>query len=336
VSLGPQKFYNILDHEHDEAKTAVVVNWNLGNMCNYSCSYCPSILNDGSFGWNDYAVVKGFVDAVVVHYVGRLVYFEFTGGEVTLWKEFVKIAKYIKSVGHDVGFISNSSRTLRWWEKNKNVFDHVCLSFHPEHADPDHFYNVVEIMSKECRTHVNIMGHTDEKLFNTGVVLSERLSNNIENISMAFQPLVIDFGTERFDYTAYQQDILDRQYELFGSKVNHTRSFKLYRGSMRMTDSINDLNQVSSAHRFIAEDTNNWKGWDCWAGVEQIIIDFDGSVWRGWCRVGDSFGNIKSPTKVNFPSQPVRCNKDFCHCNFDIMCKKILPEHRYEVLADEG
>jgi len=54
MALGEQGFYNILDHHHKEASDWVVVNWNLGNMCNYSCSYCPSILNDGSFGWNDF------------------------------------------------------------------------------------------------------------------------------------------------------------------------------------------------------------------------------------------------------------------------------------------
>ena len=68
--------------------------------------------------------------------------------------------------------------------------------------------------------------------------------------------------------------------------------------------------------------------------LEQIIVDFDGSVWRGWCRVGGSFGNIKDPQNVNFPKLPVHCNKSYCHCNFDIMCKKVLPEHKYEVLPD--
>ena len=335
LSLGDQKFYNILEHHHPEASETVVVNWNLGNMCNFSCSYCPPVLNNGSFGWNDLEVVKKFIDRTVEHYAPRTVYFEFTGGEVTLWKDFVKCAEYIKSIGHDVGFISNASRTIRWWEQNKNNFDHVCLSFHPEHSDPDHFYQVVEIMSKVCRTHVNIMGHTDAIMFNEGVELSNRLADNLENISMAFQPLVIDFGEERFPYTRAQQNIFDEQFKLFGSRVKHTKEYKLYRGSMDMLDTVNDLKQNSSAHRFIAENTNNWKGWDCWAGVEQIIVDFDGSVWRGWCRVGGRVGYIQYPEYVEFPKGPIRCNKNYCHCNFDIMCKKVLPKHRYEVVEDE-
>lgn len=334
MALAEQGFYNVLDHHHKSAKDWVVVNWNLGNMCNYSCSYCPSVLNDGSFGWNDFDVVKSFIDQVAIHYAPRTVYFEFTGGEVTLWKDFVKCAEYIKSIGHDIGFISNASRTIRWWEKNKQNFDHVCLSYHPEHADPEHFYQVVDIMSKECRTHVNVMGHTDTDMFNKGVKLSERLTQ-IENISMAFQPLVIDFGEVSYSYTPEQQQIFDSQYKLFGSKVKHTKTFKLYRGSMDMHDTVNNLKQNSSAHRFIADGKNNWKGWDCWAGLEQIVVDFDGTVLVGWCRVGGALGNIKNPDKIKWPNKPIRCNKGFCHCNFDIMCKKVLPEHRYEVIEED-
>jgi MoaA/NifB/PqqE/SkfB family radical SAM enzyme len=334
MALGEQGFYNVLDHHHKEASDWVVVNWNLGNMCNYSCTYCPSILNDGSFGWNDFEVVRKFIDATAKHYAPRKVYFEFTGGEVTLWKDFIKTVQYIKEIEHDVGFISNGSRTLRWWEKNKENFDHVCLSFHPEHADPEHFFEVVKIMAGSCRTHVNVMGHTDPELFDKGIVLSEKLCIEIENISMAFQPLVVDFGEVRFPYTDDQQKIFDEQWQLYGSKIKHTKEFKLYRGSMDMHDTVNTLKQNSAAHRFIADNNNNWSGWDCWAGVEQFIVDFDGSVWRGWCRVGGKFGSIHDPDNIRFPTKPVSCNKSYCHCNFDIMCKKVLPEHRYEIIEE--
>ena len=333
--LGGQKFYNVLDHHHEDAKNWVVVNWNLGNRCNFTCSYCPSILNDGSFGWNEYDVVKGFVDEVINYYSPRTIYFEFTGGEVTLWRDFVKIAQYIKERGHDIGFISNGSRTLRWWEQNKENFDHVCLSYHPEFGDPEHFLEVAKIMSKVCRTHLNIMMHTNDDLFLKGQKLALDSVQQCENISIALQPLVVDFGEERFPYTDEQLAIIDAQFKDYGSKVKHTKQFKLYRGSMDMIDEVNNLKQNSSAHRFIADNENNWKGWDCWAGVEQIIVDFDGSVWRGWCRVGGSVGNIKKPKQIDFPGAPIRCNKSYCHCNFDIMCKKVLPPERYEVLDED-
>jgi len=333
MPLGPQDFYNRLDHHHAECKDWVVVNWNLGNMCNFTCSYCPSILNDGSFGWNDFEIIREFIDATVEHYSPRKVYFEFTGGEVTLWKDFIKCAEYIKSIGHDIGFISNGSRTLRWWEKNKEKFDHVCLSFHPEEGDAEHFLNVVKIMSEQCRTHVNIMMHYDPEIWPVCQDLAETVIST-PNISLALQPLIIDFGETLYTYTDSQIEYIDRQWHDLASNIEHTKTWPIYRGSMQMHDDVNNLSENSSAHRFINDKTNNWKGWLCWSGIEQIVVDFDGSVMIGWCRVGGTLGNMKLPKNIKWPTKPVMCTKSMCHCNFDIMSKKVLPKNRYEVLED--
>ena len=56
---------------------------------------------------------------------------------------------------------------------------------------------------------------------------------------------------------------------------------------------------------------------------------------RGWCRVGGAFGNMKDPDNIHWPQSPIKCNKKMCHCNFDIMCKKVLPEHRYVIEEDD-
>ena len=334
MPLGPQNFYNRLDHHHEDCKNWIVVNWNLGNMCNFSCSYCPSILHDGSFGWNDFEVVQKFIDVVIENYAPRKVYFEFTGGEVTLWRDFIRTAEYIKERGHDIGFISNSSRTIRWWEKNKEKFDHVCLSFHPEEGNAEHFIEVVKIMSQQCRTHVNVMMHYDPKIWPSCVHVAEE-AIKIPNISLALQPLIIDFGETLYEYTSEQTELIDNQWTKFGKKIQHTKSWKMYRGSMDMWDDVNKLSQNSSAHRFINDKTNNWEGWLCWSGLEQIVVDFDGSVMIGWCRVGGALGNMKQPERIRWPVKPTMCTKSMCHCNFDIMSKKLLPKNRYIVEEDE-
>ena len=81
--------------------------------------------------------------------------------------------------------------------------------------------------------------------------------------------------------------------------------------------------RVSSAHRFISEKTNDWSGWQCFAGVEQLIVDMDGSIYRGWCKEGGLIGRIDS-SEINLPLDPVICTKKMCHCNFDIMSTKEL------------
>ena len=63
------------------------------------------------------------------------------------------------------------------------------------------------------------------------------------------------------------------------------------------------------------------------AGLEQIVINFDGTIYEGGVMSGE-LGNIKEPNIIDWPKEPIICNKSFCHCNFDIMCKKELPKEK--------
>jgi MoaA/NifB/PqqE/SkfB family radical SAM enzyme len=310
--------YIRLEHSNPEHNDWFVVNWCLGNTCNYKCSYCPSNLHDGSIKWPDVDQIKNFIRKVVEQVHPRKVYFEMTGGEVTMYRHFEEICKYCTEIGAKVGLISNGSRTLRWWEENRQYFDHVCLSFHSEFADPEHFINVVKIINSSVRTHVNIMMSPEKFDFCYSVANKVK---ELGNISMALQPLIHDFGEQVYDYTPAQKNIFDKQHELITKHIKFTKSFQYYRGAMRVVYP-DGQSRVSSAHRFISDNSNNWSGWRCYSGVEQIIVDMDGSYYRGWCKVGGSLGKITDP-KIKIPIDPVTCNKTMCHCNFDIMSTKI-------------
>jgi len=309
--------YTRLEHGNPDLAKIVNVNWCMGNTCNFECSYCPKSLHDGSRGWYDYASVTAFCDRIIDHYSGNTVYFEFTGGEVTLWKHFPELCRYLRERGCKVGFISNSSRTLRWWEAILPFVDHVCLSYHPEAGDKEHFYAVASLTSQHIRTHVNLMmlpGIFDE-LRDFAVRLTA-----IKNISMALQPLLVDFGETVFPYTAEQQQVLDNQYDQIARHIVHDRQFENYRGAMAMV-APDGRRVVHAAHKFISTNNNAWQGWRCWAGIEQIVVDMTGEVFRGWCRVGGVIGHVLD-AELRLPTLPVICNKARCHCNFDIMCTK--------------
>ena len=47
-----------LIHNSPEHSEWFVVNWCLGNTCNFSCTYCPAILHDGSNAWPELDVIK--------------------------------------------------------------------------------------------------------------------------------------------------------------------------------------------------------------------------------------------------------------------------------------
>lgn len=309
--------YNKLEHEHDFAKNTVVVNWCITNVCNYKCSYCPVYLHNGSTGMPDLDETIRFCTSVIEQHNDRNVYFEFTGGEVTYWKEFPELVKYLKS--HDnvyVGVISNGSNKLSWWDSMKEYLDHACLSFQPEFSDRDHYVALAKLISNHMRTHVNLMMHPDH--FNLCLEVVDELVQNVSNISIALQPLSVDFKDELYKYTDEQLEVIDQQFEIFGSQVKWDKDWPIFRGSMKAVGKEKTLN--SSAHRFISEGINCWKGWRCHAGVEQIVVDTDGKIWRGWCLEGGIQGHTDEP--FEFPMNPIICNRSYCHCNFDIMCTK--------------
>ncbi len=309
--------YIKLVHLQPKNEEWFVVNWCLGNTCNYECSYCPAALHDGSKRWPDPKSIKNFIAKVKDHYFHKQVYFEFTGGEVTLYKHFLEICQFCNEMGIKVGLISNGSRTIRYWEENKKYFDHVCLSFHPEFADPEHFINVVKVLNNDVRTHVNIMMSPEK--FEYCYEVADKV-RKCGNISMALQPLIHDFGDTLYDYTGFQKKIFDRQHDLMTKKIVWTKTFDYYRGAMQMIYE-DGTTAISSAHRFISDKTNDWSGWKCYAGIEQLIVDMDGAIFRGWCKVGDAVGHIDDKD-LNLPMEPIVCNKTMCHCNFDIMCTK--------------
>src|SRR5690606_28139837 len=101
---------------------------------------------------------KSFINQVFDHYgASKKYFFEFTGGEVTLYKELPALFAFLKEKGAKVGLISNGSRSLDFWKKLLPLIDQICLSFHPESAKADHYLSVVQLLSPTVRTHVNVM-----------------------------------------------------------------------------------------------------------------------------------------------------------------------------------
>ncbi len=67
---------------------------------------------------------------------------------------------------------------------------------------------------------------------------------------------------------------------------------------------------------------NQFKGWTCNAGLESLMINWDGEVHRATCRVGGSLGNIYQGTFTE-QLQPISCTRDWCTCAADIPLTKI-------------
>jgi MoaA/NifB/PqqE/SkfB family radical SAM enzyme len=82
-----------------------------------------------------------------------------------------------------------------------------------------------------------------------------------------------------------------------------------------------DDTEVIHANDVIKLHKNNFKDWSCNAGLESLMINWDGDVHRATCRVGGSLGNIYNSTFV-IPTQSIICTRDACTCAADIPLTK--------------
>jgi MoaA/NifB/PqqE/SkfB family radical SAM enzyme len=82
-----------------------------------------------------------------------------------------------------------------------------------------------------------------------------------------------------------------------------------------------DDKQIIHANDVIKLHLNKYKDWTCNAGIESLMINWDGDVHRATCRVGGSLGNIYEGDFVAV-SDPVTCDRNFCTCAADIPLTK--------------
>lgn len=305
-------------HQNEIYDQTFIVNWCLGNTCNYACSYCPDDLHDGSSPWLPLEKVIGFCDKVIDQYKvkwGQRLFFEFTGGEVTLYKGFLPLIQHLKQREALVSIISNGSRRMEFWEKAYPYLDHICLSFHSESANVEHFKSVVQFLSKKISVHVNIMMLPEK--FDLCRELAHWVSRETQDVTLAVQPLLVNFGSRFFPYTDEQMQFL----KTGQPPVKLTKEPVKYRGALYKILE-NGERRLTTGQQLVSSGENNWKGWKCWVGVKQLVVDFSGNVYRGWCFEGGKLGNVNELESIKFPTEPIRCRKSFCHCILDVMNRR--------------
>jgi MoaA/NifB/PqqE/SkfB family radical SAM enzyme len=316
------KTANRLNHGRKEYQDYFVVNWCFFSICNFSCSYCPEELHDGKNRGLPIDVVKKFCLKVIKQKADKKVFFEFTGGEVTYHKNFVELFTFLKNNGAETGLISNGSRDIEFWKKNKHLIDHICLSFHPEQGDADHFYEVVKLLSEEATVHVNIMMLPEK--FDKLHDLAKKISSEIADVSIAMQALFENINGKIYGYTPEQKDILDYPKLPWGENILHhpkpSKIRKVYRGEM-VRSYTDGSSEVINTPELIARGENKWFGWECHIGVENLVVDYYGNVMRGWCGIGGIIGNV-SGDDFDIPTKPITCMAKVCHCGLDIMATK--------------
>ena len=96
------------DHHAVPNMAPTSINLDLTTACNFSCPHCvdSEITNTG--GYLDMEMVKESLETLKSH--GLLSVILLGGGEPTLYKTFDEIVRHIKSLGLQLGIVTNGSR----------------------------------------------------------------------------------------------------------------------------------------------------------------------------------------------------------------------------------
>jgi hypothetical protein len=66
----------------------------------------------------------------------------------------------------------------------------------------------------------------------------------------------------------------------------------------------------------------NFNGYQCEAGLKGMFIDWRGFVYLANCQIDGKIGKINEPENVRWPTAPVLCTKNLCHCASDVVFNK--------------
>jgi len=281
---------------------SIKIEWNLGKRCNYDCSYCPSEIHDNVSPHTDIEILKATVDKLMT--LGKPIRLSFTGGEPTVHPKFKELIQYCKHVG--ISWISVTSNGTRSYEFYASLpVDQYVFSIHFEYD----YHRVLSTIRK-------LSDQRDKKLI--GQIMAHH--NHMINVKVARTILTnqgIPNTVRRIRWTEGNHDLFDdMRYH-----PDDLAWIKEQDATITGNCVIND-SEIIHANDVIKLHLNKYKDWTCNAGIESLMINWDGEVHRATCRVGGSLGNIYKDT-FQVPTEPVTCTRDFCTCASDIPLTKV-------------
>lgn len=283
---------------------SIKVEWNLGKRCNYDCSYCPSAIHDNTSPHTDLGILENAVDRLCE--IGKPIRISLTGGEPCVHPHIEDLLEYFKR--KDISWVNlttNGTRPARWYLENEGFFNHLVFSLHFEY-DWQRIVNTINQFydSTEREFFVNVMAHHE-------------YMDQVRKVVKEFQEKGIKYAIRRIRWTEGDHNVFDDlRYQ--GKDLEWILANDATVSANCKVDEV----QLIHANDIIKKNLNQFKGWTCNAGLESLMINWDGEVHRATCRVGGSLGNIYNGTFLS-PVEPIVCTRDFCTCAADIPLTKI-------------
>lgn len=297
----------------DEERPITRVQWTLGNQCNYSCTYCHEMFRRGDRPFPSEELIAEVCKDIVYYFdeIGRDVEFEFIGGEPTLSGDIREIGKRLHN--HPVNIIlkTNGSASLEWWANAKKYLSKVIISVHKDFCNLSHITDVVSLLLEDQESHpinVEILIPTTQNPEHWQWAVSA-LQLYREKFALGnLQMLYSNFARGSDVYYPYSESQWKQYAQLHGLPIP------------KSVDPNNKLDKYNTVDLKI-RDPLDFNGAKCYSGIDTLVIDYNGRVWRGWCSHGGPIGSIYE-LPIQFPTEPIICNLPRCGNGFDQQSRK--------------
>lgn len=308
-----------------DTRTTRVVEWRLSNVCNFNCSFCPSIYKDGSKRFLTFEQYTSTIDKLIAQDKSKTVWFQFTGGEPTLFPRLVELLKYVKDRGGCTSMISNGSRTIRWWKElaEAGVLDRLYISHHTEQgAHIPHTIEVTNLMQlTNTLVSVFVTTQADPELFKAAVDAHTEILSKAYTMS-SLKPIT-DKDEILQPYTSEQlKTIQDNLYVrsklwklLSRRKASIISETPWYQSHMKMTYS-DGSSRIAPSQDYVQHLETKFIGWECDIGKDILLIEID-EVYRSICKQGGILANVLTDD-FTWVDSSVICTKSECNCSLDI------------------
>jgi organic radical activating enzyme len=290
-----------------------MVDWNIGNTCSLKCDYCHADFHRGNSPFPDLDKAKIIVNRIAERHRGsnRAVRFSLIGGEPTEWAHLPELLAYIKAVGFSTEIKTNG---VADWNGFRGVLDDAVITHH--NAVPYHS------LKASCET-LREMG--------VGFVVSMPIRpTDFDDVLTRFNTFRTDFPDVYCDLQLLYADY-PRRHILMDYDAEQMRRFQEtclpeIKDHVVVTDSGDTIER--NLDDMIATGDNRCAGMLCRIGADQVVIDQDGSIRRGWCRVGGLLGTVQNGD-FDKPTDAVVCTRARCNNPLDLSVVKYAQSEAY-------
>ena len=293
-----------VEHLYPHIRNSVKVEWNLGKRCNLDCSYCPAEIHDNHSEHMDIEILKSTVDILSVIPNVRI---SLTGGEPCVHPDIEQLLQHAKNKIGWINVTTNGTRTVEFYQNIlENYINHIVFSVHLESDWLKVINTIIKVYKQSANK--NILVHM--------MMLPGRLKD-VKDACEALLNAGIRYALRPIRWTKTHDD--------FEDMIHYSEEEKEFLTVSNHTPPKNTLidNTVEcNVNDLLINKTNQFLGWSCMAGVESLMINWDGEVHRATCRVGGSLGNIYQGTFAK-PTDPIDCTRTWCTCAADINITKL-------------